>query len=532
MRKEVVDEIVTEYLQKIYGFALSKTGKIDMAEELASQIVLDVYVSLLKYNNIENINGYIYKISANVYARFIDKNKRGIHLSLDEVTNYNPFDYHDFVDDIIQSESYQLVKREIEYLSKIQRQIIVKHYYENKKIKEIAKELNLPEGTVKWHMHDAKNNMKEGMNKMRKSGTLSFNPIKLYGLGHSGSPGKLGDTSYFLRSSLNQNIAYAAYQNPKTINEIAQELSVSPVFIEEEVEYLVEYGFMDKVGNDKYLTNIIIHEKTKESDIKLHELKLKYAKILKEKYIPLLDSAIDKIYEDKNVYIPDNDKNLLKWSVITYALSNKLFVGSNIDVSKYYVKRPDGGEYAAFATVDNEYVSSIDYSKYQYCGSMGRESCKYPVNAWQINTYYDNRDGGWRENITEDYEYLYEVYSNKIQKDEINAEKFKRLYDKGYLIGDKINVIIMNYANNLLNDLLPNITDELIEVNKQYSEEKFAVEKDIYPPHMLDWVKSACASPLSGIFMFVVEKLVEDGTLQLPTDEQKHGLITLMFVNE
>ena len=533
MDKAIADQIISEYIQKIYGFAISKTHKLDEAEELASQITLDVYTSLLKYNDITNINGYVYRVAANVYARFVDNHKRGMHLSLDEVTEYSPFDYYDFVNDIIESESYQLMRREIEYLSDTQRKIIVKHYYENKKITDIANELNIPSGTVKWHLHDAKNNMKEGMKKMRETGTLGFNPVQFTSMGHSGQPGKLGDTSYFFRSSLNQNIAYSAYHNPKTINEIAEELGVSPVFIKSEVDYLVEYGFIDMIGNDKYQTNICINEFTKEAALKMDELKVKYAAIVKDKYVPLLIPIVEELMKDENIYVPDNDKNLLMWSVITNALCNKLYVeGKNkIDVSRYFVKRPDGGEYQAEVDIAGDY--GIDYSKYYLCGSMTRDSEKYDnIYAWQIGTYYDDRKIGWEDNISEDYEYLYEVYTGKIQKDETNIEKYKRLYDKGYLIGDKVNVIISKNAFDSIYKLLPELSDEWIEINNQYSEEIYAIEKDLYPKHMLDLRKWKCANPLFRTSMRVVELLVADGTLKLPNDDQKHGVNTIMYINE
>ena len=73
MDKEYVDKIIAEYMEKIFGFALSKTMNTDKAEELASRITFDVYVSLLKSDNINNVSGYIYRVASNVYARVVDE---------------------------------------------------------------------------------------------------------------------------------------------------------------------------------------------------------------------------------------------------------------------------------------------------------------------------------------------------------------------------------------------------------------------------------------------------------------------------
>ena len=43
-----------------------------------------------------------------------------------------------------------------------------------------------------------------------------------------------------------------------TINEIAEELGINPIFVEDEVAVLEEYGYMDKLSGGKYRTNIYI----------------------------------------------------------------------------------------------------------------------------------------------------------------------------------------------------------------------------------------------------------------------------------
>ena len=54
MEKQKADKIITEYMQKIYGFAVKKSFSFDEAEELCSEIIKEVYLSLLKSENIAN----------------------------------------------------------------------------------------------------------------------------------------------------------------------------------------------------------------------------------------------------------------------------------------------------------------------------------------------------------------------------------------------------------------------------------------------------------------------------------------------
>lgn len=78
---------------------------------------------------------------------------------------------------------------------------------------------------------------------MRKASELKFNPIKFHSYGINGSIGTESPDEFF-RSTLSQNICYCVCNTAKTINEIADDLGVSPVYVETEVEFLEEYGFL------------------------------------------------------------------------------------------------------------------------------------------------------------------------------------------------------------------------------------------------------------------------------------------------
>lgn len=281
---------------------------------------------------------------------------------------------------------------------------------------------------------------------MRTMGNLGIQPITLCSMGHSGNPGDKGDTSDFLARRLTQNIAYAAYHPPKTIKEIAQELGVSPLFVEDEVQVLEEYGFMDKQPGGKYLTNIYITEPTKELDEQMHHLLCHYADILCERYVPRVIETLDRL-DPAGLYIPDNDRNLLLWSVIPYSIGYRLHVDKGVSAAAFSVKRPDGGDSIAFACLQSGYRTDFDQDKYNICGDMTRAG-KYPWHSWQINTYYDNRPGDWRENLYSDYDALYEFYTGRLPEADANLDKYRRLYEKGYLTKTKqVNLIVIQDDN-------------------------------------------------------------------------------------
>lgn len=63
----------------------------------------------------------------------------------------------------------------------------------------------------------------------------------------------------FFRSALSQNICYCVRNTAKTVNEIADDLGVSPVYVESEAGFLEKYGFLS-AEKGKYLLNFLISE--------------------------------------------------------------------------------------------------------------------------------------------------------------------------------------------------------------------------------------------------------------------------------
>ena len=537
MNKTRVDEIIAAYMQKIFGYALTKTMNTDKAQELASRITFDVYTSLLKADDIANIDGYVYRVAANVFARYVhDEVKGRRQISLDEVILPSE---SDFTLDIENDETYIRLRREISYLGKLRREIIVLHYFEKKKQYEIADRLNIPLNTVKWHLHEAKNDLKKGITEMTNTnnkGMLGVSPIRLESLGHSGMPAPDGkDTAYYLKNRITQNVAYAAYHEPKTISEIAQELGTSAAFIEDEVAMLEEYGFMDKVAGDKYQTNMYITEPSEDAMEAKHEIYLKYAKIVREKYVPLILDALSK-FDSSKVYVPENDVNFFTWFAVAFACGQKLHTEREaIDISKYAVRRKDGGYYVAFAAVEKE-LRKLNFNPnlYGVCGDMTRGDGN-AVYAWQIDTFYDSREGGWVDNLNEDYVWLYEYMTGKLNKEEAEADKFKRLYDKGYIMqnggSEYVNMIVSTIPNDELSAMLPAIPDDLKPLDAQLYEEIYKIENTQYPKHMQQYARAHIQAALASnaIRMRVIEMLVADGTLKPLTDAQKCSLNTIMF---
>lgn len=533
MKKHEADRIIEEYVKPIYGFSMNKTRNMKEAEELASRIMLQVYAVLMKKDSFVDLNSYIFKIAHNVWTRYLDDQSKTLNnVSIDEtsLSSDSELDHQ-----LLQNEVSGKLRLEIAFLSNQQREIVILHYYKGLKIREIAEKLNLPEGTIKWHLYESKKEMKKGMEVIRTVGSLGINPIRFSSMGHDGEPGKKGDTEDFLRKSITQNIAYAAYHEPLTINQIAEELGLSPAFAEDEIKELEEYGFMDKLPAGKYQTNMLIIENTESKWEAMHSLYKEYAEQLVEAYF-LQFFSMEQQFKDLQIYYPDNDFNLLLWSVIPYAMSRLSFPElAKISFDEVSTLRKDGGNYIAVGIIQKEMEKSDPFN-YSFCGDMYRADENQYMLGWQLNTVWSNREMDWRDNMTSDFVGVYHFINGDLAENHVNIDVYRRLIDKGYLIrtenGYQVNLVYC--ANKELTDklrgILPSPSEELVKLGERFDRAVYEIERVGQPIHMLKTIRYRCQNRLAALKTYVLKNLVERGLLKETTAEAGKGISTILFV--
>lgn len=533
MDKQRADRIITEYLQKIYGFSVKKSFSYDEAEELCAQIVHEVYLSLLHADEILNVDGYIWRISEHTYSKYVSVKKKHEGISVDGMQI--PF-YDDYAMDNNDDEIKQL-RREIAFLTERRRQIIYLFYYQNKSVSAISEELKIPEGTVKWHLNKARIELKEGFSMERKIGKLGLSPITATGIGHGGSPGSNGGPEYYLSDKLNLNIVYSVYWSPKNREEIAEELGVTPVYLDDKIHLLEDNGFLVKTHGDRYTTYVEFEPEqySRELQENRRKLQLQIAQKLVQEYVPLVRKGVQNITD---VYIPGANRELLEAVAIFYGVSCKCNLSIVKDLSKYIIKTTDGGDYTVHVDRDSQpsdpdYVPSLDLPSYQVCGSMLRDSCKYPsVFSWSVDSRYSSRKGKWMNNLSSDYEYLYEFMNGMITDNVANAEKFSRLREREFITADnRVNIMVVKGT---FDDFCAQIPELSEEIRSQFAKQalEFAMaDAKLYPPQMQDKIVSCGVAGFvsNTVAMMVLDILYQDGVFRPLTENEKVTANLLMF---
>lgn len=553
MNRQDVEKIITEYLKPIFGFALKRCKSIHDAEDLSQEIATKAFRALLAKDDVGDVGKYIWAVAHNTLSNYYrDSAKVANTMSIDDVAEHLYL-----TDDLWDSDNSEAaisrLHSEISYLSKLQRRIVIAYYFENRKQADIARELNIPLGTVKWHLFEAKKELKRGVIMTRNHGELKFNPIRLTRICCNGSAGTKGSNANFFRSALSQNIAYSVRNSYKSVNEIADELGVSPVYVESEAEFLYEYGFLLKKG-DKFISNIIIDEADEEI-IRLHDEMYGKATALfaDELFDTLCGSGLlkdDRILGGRygNISMtadPTKDENFLLWSLIPYITANggKDLLKETVSFEEAATIRPDGGHNICSADVLN-----FDAPKPKYDDSMGKFcGCCWNsyenLTLWQCDSEWSEKRIGehYLASVTQDLMLL----KQWINDAELSAAEYARLAERGYIsvLNENDDIKIVPRCVILEN---PEIKSELLAVGDKIKEkhwEELCRIRDIFigavldktPPHL----HKARIFGLQHTFfsdpwfiLYVLKHLTENEKLKPPTVEQKKMLMTVIAIDK
>lgn len=541
MNRKQAEQIVTKYLKKIYGFVLKKAANLQDAEDLTQEIALKLYNALL-VNEIDNTSAFVWRVARNALANYYrGKARSGIGICIDDLTEVLSNE-DDVYESFIKGETMKRLQSEIAYLSKIQREIVVLYYYEGKKQDEIATLLDLSVGTIKWHLFEAKSEMKKGMEIMRDVSELKFNPIKFALMGVNGSIGTMGGTANFFRSTLSQNIAYCVWKESKTINEIADCLGVSPVYVEGEVEFLEEYGFLVKKGK-KYLANLLIDETTTKLNALQSSMYEEAAKLYaNDLYDELIKSEC---LHHEGLYYPDGDVNFLMWTMIFYiaALSGEKLMDSKITFEEAATVRPDGGHNIACASVLNTGVIPPKYYENikQWFGPCWNKVEN--LTLWQIDTEWSTKRVG--ESYANNVRYDLSLLERFLNEEILSVDEYAHMAKKGYIKMESNPNEPLNASLKIVWIRDKETQKKLLEIGDRLKEKYNDQFKALKTPFVKAVLESTPkhlykmkAYGLQFIFfadgwflLHCAQELVKNGKLKPPTEEQKKTLTTLVFSN-
>lgn len=502
-------DVVTDYIEPIFRFCLKRLKCREDAKDLAQEILVYILYGLSKYE-IQNLEGWIWQVAHNRYAKFIDaKAKSESYQNLAEFVDY------DYLDCLIVKEEHQNVFQALHSLSAMYRNIMVEYYLLELSIKTIAAKNNLPLSTVKWRLHVGREQIKERMDKMPRI----YNRINWNTTTCNGSM----DANRYLYSQLARAICLAAYEKPLTCEEISLITGIPTLYIEDELPRLL-YGDALIQKGDSYLTDFII---LKLADQKaLFAMFSPYIAILVEKIAPFLADNKEAV---KNIGFYGCDFGMEKLGYIIVPLIIRQAVShiQNAHEKLQYgpfIPRKDGSYgwfivketedekegLEPFAAGNNSYMDPSEPKRGQF------------VYLW-LGKYFDNEL--YRQGIGSMFSQglLQQTENGILIKETISDDDLARLIrlnlvkkEKGYKLAIPIFTKeqfeeLINPFSPLVNDLEALLTELVFLLWKEFT--------GFVPKHLYGQINQYLAGYVHNIIGLVISKMIADGFLSTPPKE-------------
>lgn len=348
---------IKNYVEYLFALALHKCGNLHDAEDLTQDTLLAAHQYLHKGGEITNMK---YWLTSTLSHKWNDKLRQKYKLpivSIDMIAD-------DIEDDVkVDGPTAEEVRREVAYLAKLQREVIVRHYLQGEKVQTIAEKLGVPKGTVLSRLSSGREQMRKGFEEMENYNKQSYKPEHLDVSCH-GCPG-FHDEPWSLVSNdkMKQNILIAAYEKPVTVVEISKALGIPTAYVESAVNDLLKSELMASVGN-KIFTDFMItipEQLLCGLDVEIDLVERNYDIFLKliNKYLDNLGSLpfVSTLSECK--------QKKLKYYFILHLFSHSIYAatGRIVPTKEEYPTRPDGGSWIA---VGSRYPEDFDFSTYRF----------------------------------------------------------------------------------------------------------------------------------------------------------------------
>lgn len=164
------EEVVNKYTNLAYKIAIDMIVSPEESQDLVQEAYLSLYSHFKEYKKLQEneIRNVLCKIVLNKCKDYLKSSKRKEYTVLEDVTNIEEFNLkNDFVDDLIQKDKNNLIRKKILELKNPYNMILTQYYIEEQSLDEISKKQNTTKGTIKVQLTRGKKLLKEILRKER-----------------------------------------------------------------------------------------------------------------------------------------------------------------------------------------------------------------------------------------------------------------------------------------------------------------------------------------------------------------------------
>lgn len=527
-KQELLKIIDCTLLDELFGFCYARTDNSYEAQYLCSDIVFALVKTANTAGEIRDVYPYIWRTARNVYADFCNKRKEHADVFY-QGDSEEIFALMAAKEDTDDSSNVLLKKvyRQISFLTKAYRDVMIQFYIDGLSVKEIASRQNTSEVAIRQRLFSARKKIR---NEVEQMTTVNQKPVSLntieYVIWGTGDP-RLGDPRDVCTRQFSKHIVWLCRQKPMSASEISDKLNVPTIYVEEELEILTKgsngkYGFLRRLENGKYAINIILFDK--EQIEKANQIYVEHIPVIcnvisefiekhKEKYLafPYLNHKIDlnlilwqQIFTISQTFSDNVERILLRDYFSDIIENDRPFsVYGYLDHGKYYNggwNGVDAENICGYSKIHLDNINAAQVKPHFFCGLN-------VANDRQIQLAIRAIDGLNIKTLSED-----------------EKEAAAKAVACGYLYREDE----MLYTKILVNDIKD--SENLYTLSNSLSKDIFETEAKTVAAEMAGFISKTVpeylrsewrlANTLAGapVLDALIESLIEKGVLTPPKD--------------
>ncbi len=338
------DLISGELIENTYLFCLKRVSDTEEARDLSQDILCAALAAIAEGKSFQDFYAWYWRMARNKYADYA-RLRKNASVPL-ECAGGAVSESPEPLDRLIAEEEISLLNFSLSRLAATQRELIVRFYLKEQTAEQISRQLGIPLGTVKRRLFDARKNVKERLVNMSNCGKSAYAPADVnWFFGFNAH-----DASVIMQNKIAQQAMVICRGEPVTLNAIADEIGVAPVYLEQVLEQMEKTALIKKPSKDKYRANCCVFPMQAYWDAEYEAYKVFREKNYPEKISEALMSLKDKI-TSLDFYGNNFEYSYLMWIFYVFAGDKFGIVGNAKYLTKYAGKFPDETERSYRMTV-------------------------------------------------------------------------------------------------------------------------------------------------------------------------------------
>ncbi|MGI9013290.1 MAG: RNA polymerase sigma factor [Phycisphaerales bacterium] len=161
---DAIECLIRAHQASLYAFMLRMSGKPDVAEDVVQEAFVRVLKNLDRFDTRFRFSTWLFTIAKRLYMNQLQKHAPSFESEIVEIwQGKGEQPEHPVIDIEVMGNARRAIESALLSLNEQQREIVLLFHQQNWPIADIAVHLNMPEGTIKSHLHRARKRMKRAM---------------------------------------------------------------------------------------------------------------------------------------------------------------------------------------------------------------------------------------------------------------------------------------------------------------------------------------------------------------------------------